>query len=70
MRDEGETVDLAKMLAELPQGNPVHVFLFIGTRVYKDVRARKWPIFKDIVVILLVVISIICPGSDFFHWSL
>ena len=32
MRDEGETVDLAKMLAELPQGNPVHVFLFLGTQ--------------------------------------
>ena len=46
------------------------IFSFYKGKVYKEQgrQARKWPIFKDIVVILLVAISITFP--DFFHWSL
>ena len=43
----------------------ITLFSFYKDPVYKDVSLRQ-PIFKDMVVILLVVISISFPGSDLF----
>ena len=50
--------------------NRTSLFSFYKDTVYKRRQPGKWPIFKDMVVILLVVISISFPGSDFFYWSL